>query len=109
MLAPPDTETFIALLRHGVFAPHAGEEFRVLRGSEWVTVKLDSVTTLGGHKAVEREKFSLLFTAGEEKPLQQGMHDFEHPVLGSFNLFFTPVMSRDPAVRCYEAVINREV
>jgi hypothetical protein len=101
-------ETPIELLRRDAFLPHEGENFQVLRGDEWVTVKLESVFALDGHLDVEREKFSLLFTAGLDKTLQQGMHDFEHPVMGIFNLFFTPVISRDPAVRCYEAIINRE-
>lgn len=86
-----------------------GTDFRVLRGQEWVRVTLSEVRMLAGHKPVTREKFSLMFTAGDEKPLQQGMHDFEHPAMGRFVLFFTPVISRDPSVRSYEAVINREV
>lgn len=103
--APP---TAAALLRLEVFSPHVGTDFGVKRGGEWVTLRLSEGKALGGHQAVTREKFSLLFTGDGEKPLQQGTHEFEHPALGEFELFITPVMPREPAERCYEAIINRE-
>ena len=95
-------------LRLEVFSPHVCTDFRVKRGSEWVTVRLSECTALGGHRAEAREKFSLLFVGGHEKPLQQGTHEFEHPGLGEFALFITPVISQKPDERWYEAIINRE-
>ena len=98
------------LLRLQTFAPHVGSEFLVFRGSEWVPVTLgeakDHRRKLGSTGAAEQ--FSLIFAAGTEKPLQQGLHDFEHPDLARFQLFITPVMCPHPDVRWYEAVINRE-
>lgn len=90
------------------FAPHLAEEFSVLRGAEWVTVTLAEATASYGHQPVVGESFSLIFTAGPEKPLQQGIHEFQHAVLGRFELFITPVMSAHAELRCYQAVINRQ-
>ena len=97
------------LLRLQIFAPHVGSEFLVLRGSEWVPVTLGEVKDQRRNPAspTAAEQFSLIFAAGTEKPLQQGIHDFEHPDLARFELFITPVMCPHPDLRWYEAVINR--
>ena len=95
-------------MRLEVFAPHVGTDFSVKRGSEAITLCLNEGKPLGGHLAAMREKFSLLFVGGTEKPLQQGTHEFDHPALGVFELFITPVMSPQSAGRSYEAIINRE-
>jgi hypothetical protein len=39
--------------------------------------------------------------------LQQGCHRFSHPEVGSFEIFITPVVSRNRAEVHYEAVFNR--
>ena len=98
------------LLRLQTFAPHVGSEFLVLRDSEWVPVMLGEAKDHRRNPASPgaAELFSLVFTAGTEKPLQQGLHDFEHPDLARFQLFITPIMCPKPEVRWYEAVINRE-
>jgi hypothetical protein len=54
------------------------------------------------------ENFSLIFTAGPEKPLMQGIHDFNHPALGAFELFIAPVQCPNPELRWYQAVVNRD-
>ena len=98
------------LLRLQSFAPCVGSEFVVLRGSEWVPVTLTEAKDHRRNPAAPgaAEQFSLVFTAGTEKPLQQGLHDFEHPDLARFELFITPIMCPHPDVRWYEAVINLE-
>jgi hypothetical protein len=96
------------LLRLEVFAPHLNADFDVRRGTEWVSVKLTEAQAAAGHRPVAGEKFSLIFSGGREKPLQQGIHEFEHESLGAFELFITPIMSALPDQRLYQAVINRE-
>ena len=101
------------LLRLETFAAQVGTEFAVRRGSEWVMVKLAEAIAGRRHQPGRAEVFSLLFYAGPERPLQQGIHDFDHPVLGAFELFITPVLPKTDAAfprssRFYEAVINRE-
>jgi hypothetical protein len=108
---PSQTSSSIdELLRLQTFTPHVGSEFLVLRGSEWVPVMLAEAKDHRRKPASPSaaEQFSLIFTAGTEKPLQQGIHEFEHPDLARFELFITPVMCPHPDVRWYEAVINRE-
>lgn len=95
-------------LRLQTFFPQVDTEFSVLRGSEWVTLKLAEAKANGKPVDDGGEKFSLIFAAGPENPLQQGIHEFQHPVLGAFELFITPVMCPHRDLRWYEAVINRE-
>jgi len=96
------------LLRLGVFSPHVDTGFQVQRGSDWVTVTLTEAKSAWGHRPVVCEKFSLIFTGGLDRPLQQGTHAFEHAELGAFELFITPVISQRQDHRLYQAVINRE-
>lgn len=53
------------------------------------------------------EKFTLVFRGTPEQPLDQGIHLFHNPRLGSFEAFITPVVTRAAHCRCYEAVYNR--
>ncbi|MCX6874427.1 MAG: hypothetical protein NTW21_11570 [Verrucomicrobia bacterium] len=94
------------LFRLQVFAPLVDRPIAVRRGREWVTLKLVEAKASGGRGA--GEKFALLFAGGLEQPLQQGTHDFEHPALGVFELFITPVITTSRDSLMYEAVINRE-
>jgi hypothetical protein len=100
------------LLRLQTFTPHLGREFDVQRGGEWLSVALTEASPGHRHQPGKTEVFSLIFTAGPEQPLQQGIHDFRHPELGAFELFITPVMPKPGAAangeRFYEAVINRD-
>ena len=107
-VAPSPQLTADELLRLQTFAPLVESAVSVQRGSEWVTLKLTEAKTHGKHGGDVGEKFSLLFSAGPEKPLQQGLHLFEHLKLGTFELFITPVMCPHQDLRWYEAVINRE-
>lgn len=98
-------------LRLQTFAPLVESKFQVMRGSEWVTVTLSEAKDKRRNPAStgEGEQFSLIFSAGSEKPLQQGLHEFEHPDLARFELFITPVMCPQRDLRWYEAVINRAI
>ena len=106
-VATPTTLAVEDLLRLQTFAPHLNTGFSVKRGAERVTLTLAEATERG--RGGQGEKFSLLFLGGTELPLQQGIHEFEHDVIGPFELFITPVMCKHRDQRAYEAVINREV
>ena len=95
------------LLRLSVFAPLVESDFEVARGAEKVSLRLFQARKGMSHRDEVSECFSLIFAAGPEKPLQQGIHAFEHPQLGIFELFITPVTSTQKDFRHYEAVINR--
>jgi len=100
------------LLRLATFAPHVGTGFSVQRGDEWVTLRLAEAVAGHTYRPEEGESFSLVFTAGPEKPMRQGIHAFQHPAVGPFDLFITPIAPDrpDPAqrdLRFYEAVVNR--
>ncbi|WP_345714466.1 DUF6916 family protein [Luteolibacter yonseiensis] len=105
----PKPEEPARFLRLETFAPFVGDEFNLSRGNDRVTMRLAEASPVGGHRPVECEKFSLIFTAGPERPLQQGIHGFRHETLGDFELFITPVMSPDHDLNWYEASINREI
>jgi hypothetical protein len=96
------------LLRLQTFAPHIGSGFSVLRGTDWVTLNLTEAKASGRQGKENGGNFSLVFSAGPEMPLQQGIHEFRHPVLGGFELFITPIMCPLREFRWYEAVINRQ-
>ena len=89
------------------YAPHVGSDLEVLRGTEWVTLTLVAADASKGHVARTREKFSLLFAGGKDKPLVQGSHAFRHPVIGALELFITPTVPTDLDRLWYEATINR--
>ncbi len=97
------------LLRLQTFMPLLNTKFEVVRGSEWVTLELAEVKDYAEtNKKAGLENFSLIFAAAPDKPLQQGLHDFEHPALGRFELFIVPVMCPQPDTRWYQAIIHRD-
>ena len=53
------------------------------------------------------EKFSLHFTGPGDVPLPQNSCVFEHPRLGRFTMFISPVGPNRPDVCFYEACFNR--
>lgn len=90
------------------YTPHVGSDLEVQRGPEWVPLSVAAAEAKRGHEARTREKFSVLFAGGKDKPLIQGTHAFRHPVIGAFELFITPTMPQDQERLWYEAAINRE-
>lgn len=60
-----------------------------------------------GTEPVRYERFSLVFAGPIQPLLEQRIYPFEHPVLGRFELFIVPVLSRDQTRIYYQAVFNR--
>jgi hypothetical protein len=92
-----------AYLRHATFAPLVGTDFRVRReGARFLRVKLIEARESSG--AVE--SFSLLFRGRARSGVEAGTYRFEHPSLGGFELFASPV-GRGVKGLDLEAVINK--
>ena len=98
-----------APLARSAFTPYAGSTFRIRSGGQGaplVRARLTEVADLGRVKASD-DAFSLTFTAGRDSaPLASGIHQFEHPRLGRYELAIGPV-GRGARVRDYQAVVNR--
>src|SRR5437868_5605253 len=53
------------------------------------------------------EKFTLLLNGPPALRLSQDTYHFEHPGLGEFDMFITPLFSTNPESNQYEAIFNR--
>lgn len=96
------------------FAPYVNTKFRVYQGSaNSIVVTLvkveDLVAASGRQSASGGECFSLQFTGPRGRQFQQNTYRIEHPALGTFSLFITPIGRNDKGNGAinYEAVINR--
>jgi len=97
-----------------VFERYLGETFKVsIPGGASASLRLAKVVeACDKHQRDQRgnlrmESFSVLFEGDAQAALPQGIHTFTHTAMGETTLFATPVVSREPGVRCYEVVINR--
>ena len=59
-----------------------------------------------GRASARQEQFALTFRGPRDRFLGQGTFPVEHPVMGSFDLFLTPV-GQEADGFLYEAVFNR--
>ena len=92
-----------AYLRRETFVPLVGTDFRVHRpGTGTLRVKLIEARQLRG----VGESFSLLFRGRARAGVDGGTYRLEHPSLGGFELFVSPV-GRGVKGLDLEAVINR--
>ena len=92
-----------AYLRRETFVPLVGTHFSVQRpGASPLRVRLIEAKKLRG----VGESFSLLFRGRARAVSGDGTYRFEHPALGAFDLFASPV-GRGVKGLDFEAVINR--
>src|SRR5262249_8368780 len=78
-----------AYLRHATYAPLVGSDFRLHRhGARALRVQLIEARR---DERSPGETFSLLFRAHARAGVDARMYRFEHPALGSFELFVSPV------------------
>ncbi len=93
------------------FDKHVGKSFGVHAASgETLEAELISVTDLGtkglkGAKQPARTPFSIVFRIPGETDLKQGMHRFDHPEIGAFDLFTVPIGRDEDGLLC-EAIFN---
>lgn len=88
-------------LTRSTYAGLEGSSFRVETGARPVLLRLESVTG-------EEDAFSLAFSGPLSAPLESGIHTLHHPVLGSFELFSSPV-DAPGADQSYQVVVDRSV
>jgi hypothetical protein len=92
-----------AYLHHATFAPLVGTHFRVGReGARARRLKLIEAR----ESSSAGESFSLLFRGRKQAGDEAGTYRFEHPSLGGFELFASPV-GRGVKGLDLEAVINK--
>lgn len=53
------------------------------------------------------EKFSLVFSGPKEPLLAQRIYRFEHPQIGSFEIFIVPIVTQQERTQDYQAIFNR--
>ena len=87
--------------------------FRVIRDSgEVVDVELIEVEVIGERHRLDSQgkvepAFSLIFLGPMDRLLSQGIHQFEHPTLGSLAIFIVPIgPTRDRVGLRYQAIFN---
>lgn len=80
------------------FGPHVGTAFTTVDGTD---LHLASVTQHG--PGAQREQFSLIFTAGANALLPQGIQGLSHPTLGDLDLFLVPIGPDADGQHRYEA------
>ena len=108
----PFREVGLDQLSYTGFSAQVGTLFRLAHGSGPASLKLVEAKTLPSHSPAEdarNEKFSLLFTGSKDRSLAQNTHRFEHPKLGTFEMFIVPIGHQDSSRVYYEAVFNRPV
>ncbi len=98
------------------FGPHLNTPFELSGGADGpITVMLEEVRACGSKasapllkrttRIVPTECFTLHFRGASERPLKQGIYDFEHGALGRFKLFIT-IGGDSKLGPVYVAVIN---
>ena len=99
-----------ALPRLAAFEPHLGSSFLAAATGSQPTVSftLAKAEALKQHSATADPPFSLLFTAPAGHVIESRIYQLQHPVLGSLELFISPVGPADRVGHPQrgEAVIN---
>lgn len=93
------------ILEHADFVKHLNSKFPI-RISETQMVESELVEVSELKLSPRQERFSVVFRVANEFFLDQGMRQFEHEVMGQFELFLVPV-ERDESGTYYEAIFNR--
>lgn len=93
----------VGALHHTSFTPHLHSIFFVTSGVKTVPMLLTEAT---GEKTKSGETFTLRFRSTARAPLGQGTYQFDHGILGTFNLFVVPGATTGNT-RHYRAIINR--
>ncbi|MEO6238346.1 MAG: hypothetical protein ABIQ52_15210 [Vicinamibacterales bacterium] len=89
-----------------LFRPHLHSAFRV-RSSGQPSCSLVLAQVTEGPRTGDLDQFSLTFKPAVAAPALEAMQTFQHPVLGTFDLFIAPVGSARAGVPIYEACFSR--
>jgi hypothetical protein len=88
-----------------IFAAQLHTIFKVVRGDE-PALALELAEVTERETPPEIELFFLVFRGPRAPRLEQKIHRFEHPVMGTFDLFITAIGEDDQGIS-YEAVFHR--
>lgn len=91
------------------FASRISKRFRVGDETGGFDLVLTEAEPLPRHQPGVAEKFSLVFQGPLIPALPQRMHRLHPGDAEALDLFLVPIASKDPGVRQYQAIINREV
>lgn len=90
------------------FQPHIGDRFSVTPQGGSSRARLTLATIVERPVTRNVAQFSLVFN-GPEEPVADGIHTFQHPVLGSFEIFIANIATPIGGRRHYEACFSRQV
>jgi hypothetical protein len=96
--ALPDFEGF-SRCRGGRFEVH------VAQGSVVELTLIEATAMPTRSHPMRRMPFSIVFLGPKDRRLSQGVHVFEHEVLGTFEMFIVPIVPVEQGPR-YEAIFN---
>ena len=94
-----------AALEHEEFSKHLNTAFRI-HLNETETVEAELIDVSEHLVSPTQERFSIIFRTSNETFLGQGLRQFDHDQMGSFDLFIVPIGRNDKGTS-YEAVFNR--
>ncbi len=100
-LSDEQLEEFLNTIKRDDFAAQVKTKFRV---NEKVEAELIEVSE--GKNYPRQESFSLLFLFPHDFPPVQGNFIFEHPQLGTHEIFIVPIENASDGI-VFEAVFNR--
>ncbi|MEO8493743.1 MAG: hypothetical protein ABI614_01630 [Planctomycetota bacterium] len=100
-------------LELGTFSKHLGDEFHIQLSGQVRAVKLieaEAAESQGAAPAQSAKSFSLLFhdrAATVRSFVLQGIYRFDHPELGTLELFMVPVgPDKQGQGICYQVIFN---
>jgi hypothetical protein len=98
-----------AYLRRSSYAALTDQSFTATSGSQSQTLKLLSISDVQrAGLAGADDAFVLELSGALDQTIEQAVHTFEHPALGSFDLFVTPV-EQPQSTQSYAIVVDRSV
>ena len=97
----------MAELTHEEFSKHLNTTFRIRLNDER-TIDARLIDVSERLVSPRQERFSIVFLSSNEVLIGQGIAQFEHDEMGTFQLFIVPI-GRDERGTQYEAVFNRLV
>ena len=91
------------------FQPHIGDRFSVTPQDGSSRARLTLATIVERPVTGNVAQFSLVFDGPSDEPIADGVHAFQHPALGSFEIFIANIATPIGGRRHYEACFSRQV
>ncbi len=87
------------------FIPHLGKAFGLGGPAGGIDLVLVEASPAGAARAGHRAPFSLVFRGARTPVLPQAIYPFQHPTLGTLDIFIVPIGPDAEGMR-YEAVFT---